>query len=363
MAVFARADSRFWWMHLEGSNPPIRVSTKIPIGRGAARKSSKADAETIYAAAMGDLARGTFKLPTSKARRTFRQHAEWYMATVTIHHRTRARERSAIGHLIDRFGDLDLSAVTTALIEQWKSDRATVVKQSTVNRELEVLKPLLGRAVDVYLESNPATPVRRFRVRTPPVTILSEEAEDALLKVARPAERAFLLLGLDALLRSGDARQLRVEQDHGSYLSTRDSKVDNYGVPISSRLRAALDALKPVDGYYFPTKYGQTWRAMNPNTAFLLFRAVCARAHVPAGRAEGGVTYHALRHTGATRAARSVKLTVVQRLGGWKSLRQLERYDHPDDPESVRAVEAIGARPTHGKSHTRKNRPKNKRIA
>jgi hypothetical protein len=39
-----------------------------------------------------------------------------------------------------------------------------------------------------------------------------------------------------------------------------------------------------------------------------------------------------------------VKLTVVQRLGGWKSLEQLARYDHPEDPEMARAVEAIGQR-------------------
>jgi hypothetical protein len=35
-------------------------------------------------------------------------------------------------------------------------------------------------------------------------------------------------------------------------------------------------------------------------------------------------------------------LRVVQQLGGWKNLKHLARYDHPDDPEMIRAVEAIG---------------------
>lgn len=121
-----------------------------------------------------------------------------------------------------------------------------------------------------------------------------------------------------------------------------------YKVPVSTRLRAALDALRPVDGYYFPRRYAGRWHAMNANTAFLLFRQLCERAGVPAGRAQGGITYHGLRHTGATRAAKVVKLRTVQELGGWKSLRQLERYDHPDAPDMIRAVEAIGSRATHG---------------
>jgi integrase len=89
---------------------------------------------------------------------------------------------------------------------------------------------------------------------------------------------------------------------------------------------------------------------MGEGTAFAMFRALCDRANVPAGRKAGGITFHSLRHTGATRATRHVKLTVVQRLGGWKSLKQLTRYDHPDDAEIVRAVEAIGAREKPAKS-------------
>jgi integrase len=170
-----------------------------------------------------------------------------------------------------------------------------------------------------------------------------------LLAVASPAERAFLLLGLDALLRCGDARRLKVEHDHGSHLELVDPKVEAYKVPVSTRLRAALDALRPVEGFYFPRKHKGAWRAMGHNSAFTLFRDLCVRADIPTGRT-AGITYHGLRHTGATRAARSVKLTVVQRLGGWKSLTQLARYDHPDDPEIIRAVEAIGARPPAKKS-------------
>lgn len=345
MAVYARKDSPAWWMHLEGTS--IRTSTKIPRGEKHAHKDSKGQAEEIYRAAMGDLARGTFKIPTAKAARTFRQQVDWYREHVTAQHRGAKRERSTLTNLLDHFEDLPLTAITTAAIETWKLQRAKAVKQSTVNRELEVLKPLFGSAVPLYLESNPAAAVKKFRLRFPQIAILSEDAEDKLLKAATPAERAFLLLGLDALLRSGDARRLKAEHDHGTHLDLVDPKTEAYKVPVSRRLRAALDVLRPVEGFYFPRKYAGAWHAMNSVTAFALFRGVCERAGVPTGRAGGGITFHGLRHTGATRAARSVKLTVVQRLGGWKSLTQLARYDHPDDPEIIRAVEAIGSRVAH----------------
>jgi integrase len=356
MGVYAR-DSRYWWMALEGT--PIRRSTRVPIGVGAARKTSRDEAEAIYRAAMGDLARGRFKLPTKAPARTFRQHATWYVEHVTTTHRSIARERSAILGLSAYFADTPLSAITTAQVEGWKLTRAKQVKQSTVNRELEVLKPLLGSAVPLYMETNPARAVRKFRLRFPPIALLSPEAEAAILTHASPVERAFVLLGLDALLRLSDVRRLRTEHDRGTYLEIVDPKVEAYKVPVSTRLRTALDALAPKGGYYFPRKYAGTWHAISPATAHDLFVALCRRADVPVGRAAGGVTYHSLRHTGATRAARSVKLTVVQRLGGWKTLTQLARYDHPDDAEMVRAAEAIGdARPVHGAGATRENRPK-----
>lgn len=342
MGVYARDDSKYWWMAIEGT--PIRQSTKIPLGSKHARTDSRAQAEEIYRAAMGDVARGIFKLPTAKTARTFRQQADWYREHVTALHRGKARERSSIKTLLATFADTPLTQIATADVEAWKLLRAKAVKPSTVNRELEVLKPLMASAVPKYLDRNPAAPVKKFRLRYPQIAILSDTAEDAILRVARPAEKAFIMLGLDALLRCSDARRLKVEHDRGLYLEIVDPKTEAYKVPVSRRLRMALDALEPKDGYYFPKRYARKWGPMNSNTAFLLFRDVCARAGVPCGRAVGGVTYHSLRHTGATRAARAVKLTVVQRLGGWKNLTQLARYDHPDDPEIVRAVEAIGKR-------------------
>ena len=46
-----------------------------------------------------------------------------------------------------------------------------------------------------------------------------------------------------------------------------------------------------------------------------------------------------MRHTGASSMlADGISVRVVQEIGGWRSLRMLERYTHPTDAETRRAV-------------------------
>lgn len=345
-------------MRLEGTGR--KLSTRIPVGTGAARRDSRQQALDAYRAAMGDLARQRFQLPEDRPAITFRTWATWYREHVSDHRRGKVRERSMIAQLVRFFGDTPLSKIDAELIEQWKTQRATEVQKQTVNRELEILRPMLRRAVPKYLAASPCAGVKKFsRTKSAPVSVVGQSAEDAMLAVATPEERAFLLLGIDALLRLGDVRRLKLEHDHGTYLDVVDPKIERYSVPVSSRLREALDDLKSKaeqrGGFYFARKYKGKWAAMNPNTAQRLFTELCDRAGVPHGRLSGGITFHSTRHTGASRAARKVKLRVVQQLGGWKSLKQLERYDHPDDPEMVRAVEAIGLREGYAGQKTHQN--------
>ena len=51
-------------------------------------------------------------------------------------------------------------------------------------------------------------------------------------------------------------------------------------------------------------------------------------------------SHRTLRHTGASAMlAAGISVRVVQEIGGWTSLRMLERYTHPTDAEKLRAVE------------------------
>ena len=130
--------------------------------------------------------------------------------------------------------------------------------------------------------------------------------------------------------------------NHGHYLTVVDPKVEQYRVPVSTRLRKVLDALPNTGPHYFPHRR----LAMNPrdfsSSIRSMLRRACHRAEVPYGRVTGGLTFHALRHTGATRMLeQGADLRTVQEIGGWRSLRQLERYTHPSEQTKRKAVDSV----------------------
>jgi integrase len=66
-----------------------------------------------------------------------------------------------------------------------------------------------------------------------------------------------------------------------------------------------------------------------------------------------GVTHHVLRHTGASAmVAAGISLRVVQDIGGWSTLRMLERYAHPSGAEMSRAVRVLTAYTARTKTGT-----------
>lgn len=308
---------------------------------------------------MADLARQRFKLPDTQAKRTFTEHREWYATHVTPHKRGRVREVSMLKQLAAFFDGKALAEIDQALVREWRTERLLAVSPATVRREEAILKHLITTAVPKYLERNPLVGLKRIRVADTDTRILSPEEERRLLAALKtPEDRALVVGALDTLLRLSNIALLLRRQDHGAYLYT-DTKVGAVKVPISARLRKALDALPKGGTHYFPTYATQT-----NNRVIRMFLEACARADLPTMRKTGGISFHCLRHTGASRMlAAGVDVKTVAEIGGWKSLAVMNRYLHPTDDRKREAVNLIGrrrARPNHA---THKNRPKSQQKA
>ena len=90
-------------------------------------------------------------------------------------------------------------------------------------------------------------------------------------------------------------------------------------MPISSDLRRALLSRTHQSGYVF----GETRYQGHPatqSTVTQAFRRVMARLGI------ANASHHTLRHTGASSMlADGISVRVVQEIGGWRSLRMLER--------------------------------------
>ena len=76
---------------------------------------------------------------------------------------TRTRDRYIYKHILTIIGDLPLSRLSRENVERYMAKRAKSISQSTANRELDLLKSLLNRAVEWgYLKSSPAVGVKKL---------------------------------------------------------------------------------------------------------------------------------------------------------------------------------------------------------
>lgn len=308
-------------------------------------------AESIYADAQAKHALATAGLlPAPKPIISFRDFVRWYEIHVVAHQRGKARALSMLRQLGLHFNHVtDLRMITDAKVREWMTARRNQVQPGTVNREYDVLRALLRAAVPTYLETYPLRDVRRLRVPEREARVLTFEEERRLLEVAGPADRAFLLAGLDTLLRLSSLLSLKWEQVKldQRVIVPLNAKVHTGPKPISTRLHQALKALPRTGPYVFQHFRLKGKGPTAPkNIATRRFNALCQLADVPYGRAVHGVTLHCLRHTGATRALQhGASVRTVMELGGWTLSSTVMRYLHATDRDVQEASESIGKEP------------------
>ena len=346
MGIVTRRDSRYFWLNIERPGlPPLRESTRI-LCRGLpppVLRENRLLAEQVYNTRLGDLARQRHGVSVERPRASFRAFAGWYLAHVTPGKRTAARETSAVGHLVAHFGRQPLERLDADAVREYVTARRATVKASTVNREIDVLKSMLSAAVPKYLDRNPLLGLRRLRARAPEARVLTFDEEARLREVLTPPNVVLLTCALDALLRLGDIVRLTWSQDRGTYLDVWDPKGEPYRPTISTRLRAGLDTLERRGRRVFH-------HLADENAVIRMFADACHRAGVPHGRPHG-VTFHSLRHTGATRAIQAgATLRDLQALGGWRDIKSVMRYTRPTTEDRAlvdRMSRPVGARDVH----------------
>jgi len=150
-----------------------------------------------------------------------------------------------------------------------------------------------------------------------------------------PADLALMArVTLEGLLRLSEVLNLTtadIKEDHLVLLHTKNNKVRH--VPISPALHAVLVTRAHRSGHVFgENRYGG--RPAKQAAVTQAFRRLMRRLGIE------NASHHTLRHTGASfMLAGGISVRVVQEIGGWSSLRMLERYTHPTDAEKLRAVE------------------------
>jgi integrase len=260
-------------------------------------------------------------------------HVKAYTEHTAKSNRSSYKDVDVLNRLVESVGDRLITDVSPFHIERWKSQRAENVSRSTVNRELNIVRGCFSRAVEWgRLGISPLRSVKPYRVDNVRVRVCSPEEIKTLLDGCSADLRLIARLTLESLPRLSEALNLRREDIGPTYATIVNSKSGHSRrVPLTPELRADLLARCHTSGYVF----GQDKEGTPPKTAAI------SVSFSRLTRALGlhGISHHTLRHTGATVMVRNgVSLRAVQTIGGWTSLRMVERYAHVDDAELARAV-------------------------
>lgn len=88
---------------------------------------------------------------------TFKAYSDHYLETVSVHKESHDVEKRLMKNLLDFFGASRLSKVKRTRVMEYRKSRAKIVKPSTVNREIALLRHMLNVALDEGLIAvNPA---------------------------------------------------------------------------------------------------------------------------------------------------------------------------------------------------------------
>jgi integrase len=281
-------------------------------------------------------------------------------------------------YLLPAFGDTPLERITTAGIEAWRSELASVsearrvdrrraqgsghrppspraLSNSTKNRIMVTLHGVLKRACKVYgLPANPASGIERHPVRlTGDIDVFSPEEVWALVRAAAcEQDGAIFLTAAFTGLRRGElialrwrdvdftGSVLRVRASYAGAALTAPKSGKVRSVPLAPEVAKALAQLSRrerfmgEDDLVFPGELGD----------FLDGSALRRRYSAALGRAGlRSLRFHDLRHTFGTRMIAKTDIRRVQEWMGHADVQTTMRYLHyaPREEDARLVAEAF----------------------
>jgi site-specific recombinase XerD len=294
-----------------------------------------------------------------RRRMTFREYASDYLAWSATVHRSQRTAQYEVHRLASSLANMPLDAITHADVERVVRVLGETLAPASVNRLRDRLSGMFTRARRLgLLAENPVKDIPKLKEAGSRLAFVSATGEAALL-AALPAERRpLVVLSINTGLRWSEQASLRWEDVDllmGFLTVCLGKNGQARRVPLNSAARGGLmdlaaqrrrtgDRHEPVCRAAYRTVSREFLRAVQAAQGTL--RAAGQEAE--ATRLDG-VTWHALRHTFASRlVAAGVDLRTVQELGGWRTLSMVQRYAHLSPGHLVAAVEKIVAVPAEG---------------
>jgi len=259
------------------------------------------------------------------------------------------KKRDLARYVLDYFGDVSLSAITTERIEAFKTTRRQKLAPASVNREMALLKHALNLAVEWdYLEVSAATRVKKFKEPPGRVRYLTRDEGAALVEACSANIRPIVLMALHTGMRRGEI--LALDWEHVDLKRRQIRVVDTKNnesrvVPINEILYNAVRGLPARRGKVFTNRRGRPYVSIRKG-----FEAAVKGAGIKA------FTFHDLRHTFASwLAMEGVPLSTIGKLLGHKTPQMTMRYAHLA-PEYLADVVELLTQNAHSGTKSKKGR-------
>jgi integrase len=236
--------------------------------------------------------------------------------------KTLGREQLAFNQIIRTLGDLELSVISPAKIEEYKATRLKEVAPTTVNIEIRVLNTALNQAAELgWLKNAPEARFKQIRIPdAEPPDWLNHEQIVKLLATDDDEFRCFLIFLLHTGCRRNEAlgvmwndvdlkrRQIMISGQVGKMGRRRV-------VPLNDTLCELLSSWPRLETEQLFPNYG-------PNQVSMKFRRWARIIGLPKG-----ISLHSLRATFACHLIeKGVDIYTVSKLLGHSSVRVTEKY-------------------------------------
>jgi integrase len=254
-------------------------------------------------------------------------------AKVRPHHISRLKV------LLPFFADVPIARITRSSAEEYRRERHTQkkVSETTINRDIEVLRHILYWAVDAgILMVNPVSRIRLERERRRPRSVLSVAEEQVLLKSASPHLREIIVAALDTGMRRGELLgQLWEHVDFSRQLlcvsTSKTAEGEGREIPLTGRVLEMLWKRRQSKGVVFTF---QKHKILGIKTAWKTAIRRALNRHV---------RFHDLRHTFNTRLMEAGVIQDVRKaLMGHSSGEDINSiYTHIELPTKRRAIQML----------------------
>ncbi len=272
---------------------------------------------------------------------------EGYLSYIKVNKRekTAIRYREIIEHFkkfIRESEVVELSAITSLLIEEYKQERLKFIKPITVNYELDLLKAFFKRAIkNNYMKKNPLDDIERLKVaQKQPRFFVEEELREILLHCQKRDYPVFLTLASTGM-RLGELINLEWEDVDferraitirvKDFWEPKNSKPR--AIPMTNKIVEVLKELQRDSRWVFATEKGTQ---LNRNHLRERLVRVCMNIGIKPGN------IHTFRHTFASHLImKEVDLPTVRKLMGHSDIKTTMIYAHLAQEHLKSAIERL----------------------